>query len=1039
MIITLGNEFVFASGSTEVPVVRALSDDKFVVAWRDAADNDKGKLCVGTRDGFDITYGPVATFCDATLQTGTYNTYARQCYEISVVDENNIFAIYTPSDQLAYARICQVSGNVVTSGAQYQWTGLSADTGGVTCTPTTVKTGNRIFCCQIHDSHYLHSTLATITGTSISFGTIDTINTNYPPSNVRAIKIDANRAMISYGWFRVVALTTYRAIIYDLYTTSTFPGTIKVLYTDNIPNSRPQENEPTLLSTDSIDKAIVSYTYEGTDRVAYVSINGKTITIEDEAQRLTGDPRLGAVLTKDADEFDIIYVDPNDSNCGKITHGTIIGGVPSYDSAEIWHSGATADHHACVLNYPISVIAYKDTDNSDYGTAKIVWLTGLDMASSNLFMSAHEQITNSGDLFIRGHDTIQTSINKYDKLYYSDSTTNQIISSDFNGSGIEIVVSGLDCPWGIVIDSAKNYIYWIGYTSGTINRCDIDGENSITIIEGLSSPTQMAIDYVNNHIYVNDWYGNSIKRINIDGSNLVTILDGSDGVYSPNDIDILSSSGLIFWIESTVPTGTIKSANLDGSNSQTVVSGLYAAFGLCISKADNRLYWLHRPGGIDPHWEIQSSTFDGLDITTIAFGLGTNISHIVVDENAEYVYLGDNNLDKILKIDVQNGSTEYIIDISGAAVSIDIYYPSQSVDMFIHGHNNMNESGNLFINSHESLQTSGNLFTHGHDQIGGGSGMDLFIKSHRPVSVSGDMFVHGYEYIPVSGNLFIDGCCGDSVCADLFINAHSTWCESGDLYINGRASISSSSNLFVCGHAYASGRRDMFVSAHESISTDDDLFICSIGTIQLSGNLYIGGSGIIPSVNQMNLFINGSRPIIPTTCPILDPTASIQISDTLIGIYQSRIDALINQLGKNVYLEFDPIREPCPNCTFDKIRNRSTGIYKPGGPRPFVRGRRCPFCKNKGLLETVVNKCIKCLIKWNPHDAKDFGISVSQTKGIVRLKTYLTEADDMIRAKTILTNHDIIGQMKMRVRLIRGPIPVGLREDRYCISFWELI
>jgi len=170
---------------------------------------------------------------------------------------------------------------------------------------------------------------------------------------------------------------------------------------------------------------------------------------------------------------------------------------------------------------------------------------------------------------------------------------------------------------------------------------------------------------------------------------------------------------------------------------------------------------------------------------------------------------------------------------------------------------------------------------------------------------------------------------------------------------------------------------------------------------------------------------------------------SLNISDALIGIYQSRIDALINQLGKNVYLEFDPIRESCPNCEYDTLRNRSTGIYLVGGPQPFARGRQCPYCKGKGFTETAVNKCIKCLIKWNPpvsqNDIENFGISVSKIKGIVRLKTFLTEADDLSRAKTVIVNHDTVDQMTLRMRLIQGPSPVGLREDRYCISFWELI
>ena len=190
---------------------------------------------------------------------------------------------------------------------------------------------------------------------------------------------------------------------------------------------------------------------------------------------------------------------------------------------------------------------------------------------------------------------------------------------------------------------------------------------------------------------------------------------------------------------------------------------------------------------------------------------------------------------------------------------------------------------------------------------------------------------------------------------------------------------------------------------------------------------------------NIGLFINGLEPKPTLACPVLDITASIQLKNSLIRTYQSRIDALINQLGKNVYLEFDPIRESCPNCEYDSIRKRSTGVYKSGGPRPFVRGRKCPYCKGRGVTETPVNKCIKCLIKWNPNDAENFGIAVSQAKGIVRLKTYLTEADDLSRAKTVIVNYDIVDQMKLKVRLIQGPIPVGLREDRYCISFWELM
>ena len=187
------------------------------------------------------------------------------------------------------------------------------------------------------------------------------------------------------------------------------------------------------------------------------------------------------------------------------------------------------------------------------------------------------------------------------------------------------------------------------------------------------------------------------------------------------------------------------------------------------------------------------------------------------------------------------------------------------------------------------------------------------------------------------------------------------------------------------------------------------------------------------------IFINGLIEKPALACPTLDPNASIQISDELITTYQSRIDAMINQLGKSVLLEFDPIKESCPNCSFEMIRGRSRGIYTPGGPRPFARGRKCPYCKGHGFLETPVQKCIRCLTKWNPEDVATYGISARDYKDVVRFKTYIYNYDELTRARYAISNYASMHIAKLKVKLIRAPLLVGLREDRYCISFWERV
>lgn len=202
-------------------------------------------------------------------------------------------------------------------------------------------------------------------------------------------------------------------------------------------------------------------------------------------------------------------------------------------------------------------------------------------------------------------------------------------------------------------------------------------------------------------------------------------------------------------------------------------------------------------------------------------------------------------------------------------------------------------------------------------------------------------------------------------------------------------------------------------------------------------SLSICGSG--PSSGNLDLSVCGIVPKPALSCPVVQTTGSIVITQELVDIFQGRIDAMINQLGKNVTLIFDADREVCPNCEFDPIRKRSSGRPKAGGPRPFIRGRTCPYCKGKGFVESQNQKCIKALTRWNPKDAIQYGISVRRNKDIVRLKTFTSDYDDLIRAKYALANADIASVDRFMVRLKQAPVVTGLRESRYCISFWERV
>ena len=131
-----------------------------------------------------------------------------------------------------------------------------------------------------------------------------------------------------------------------------------------------------LLSSGTIAELAVAYNWGMSmdARVAYLSVSGTTITVNDEGLWNSDNTTLGALLMKNSGTFDIIYRDVTDGNYGKIARGRIIDEMLSYDDAIIWHGARIADHHATILGYPFAVITYRDTVNSNYGTALIMQL-----------------------------------------------------------------------------------------------------------------------------------------------------------------------------------------------------------------------------------------------------------------------------------------------------------------------------------------------------------------------------------------------------------------------------------------------------------------------------------------------------------------------------------------------------------------------------------------------------------------------------------------------------------------------------------------
>jgi hypothetical protein len=150
-------------------------------------------------------------------------------------------------------------------------------------------------------------------------------------------------------------------------------------------------------------------------------------------------------------------------------------------------------------------------------------------------------------------------------------------------------------------------------------------------------------------------------------------------------------------------------------------------------------------------------------------------------------------------------------------------------------------------------------------------------------------------------------------------------------------------------------------------------------------------------------------------------------------------DTMIEQLGKECLLAFEPTALPCPNCHYDPILKASTGIYNGTGSAPFTHPP-CPVCKGAGILKPTGDLFTEnlFLIDWQPKPW--LFVDTTQIKipqGIVQTKGFITDMAEVLEAKYIIIDHLNTNFRDNRFVLWGEPIPQGnIVPGRYFIAFW---
>lgn len=168
---------------------------------------------------------------------------------------------------------------------------------------------------------------------------------------------------------------------------------------------------------------------------------------------------------------------------------------------------------------------------------------------------------------------------------------------------------------------------------------------------------------------------------------------------------------------------------------------------------------------------------------------------------------------------------------------------------------------------------------------------------------------------------------------------------------------------------------------------------------------------------------------------------SFTIDDGIFDVYRWIGDGVIDNLaGVPCTLYYPPNIDECPNCFYDPKINRSSGIYKTGGPVSFTNFTLCPYCHGRGLLTTEPTENIKMRVYHSPSSFIDIGVDWKTANGVVMCIGYLKDLPKIENAIKILVNSDIEGIRKYFLQRFGEFVPWGLgTPKRYCLGYIERI
>ena len=387
---SIGTEATFMTGSTYG--VRIVYDDnanKVVVAYRDSGNSNHGYAAVGTVSGTSISWGTPVVFESANISGDLWASYDSA--------ENKVVIAY--SDNGNSARGTGIVGDVSGTSISFPYGAVPFTTNSAGEFGCTYDAANAKTVISYRDnSTDGYAIVATVSGTSISYGTPVQFETGNAIYN--NITYDSNAEKVVIAYRDAGDSDKGKAVVGTVSGTSISFGSIATF------NSGGTEYIGSAFDS-SNNKTVIVYRDDGDSQKGkgiVGTISGPSISFGTPGVYTTSVSPYNSA-TFDSDTNQIIVAFNNATASGKFSRGTVSGTSISF-SAEFTFANATTDYQNVTYDTGSNraVFAYQDGANSNIGTGVVVQVGSTNLTAQAFVGVADSAISASaaGSIIVQG-------------------------------------------------------------------------------------------------------------------------------------------------------------------------------------------------------------------------------------------------------------------------------------------------------------------------------------------------------------------------------------------------------------------------------------------------------------------------------------------------------------------------------------------------------------------------------------------------------------------------------------------------------------